>query len=189
MKGIAVRVGVVDTNGSALRMQRPPRCQGKTINTCFTSQTWSFSYKNYKNGLVIGLTKARFNLPTRKSTDAYGGFADRLKQACDLADIPAGRARNKALSLRFDVSKEAVRQWFKGQAFPETARLAKVAEEFECSLDWLILGRLPSTGQIREPGGAYKVLTEQERTVITAMRKLNARRRSALVQLLADSES
>jgi hypothetical protein len=31
-------------------------------------------------------------------------------------------------------------------------------------------------------------LTEQERTVITAMRKLNARRRNALVQLLADSE-
>jgi transcriptional regulator with XRE-family HTH domain len=138
--------------------------------------------------LVIGLTKARFNLPTRKSTDAYAGFADRLKEACDLADIPGGRARNKALSLRFDVSKEAVRQWFKGQAFPETARLAKVADEFECSLDWLILGRLPSTGQVREPGGAYKVLTEQERAVITAMRKLNARRRNALVQLLADSE-
>lgn len=105
-----------------------------------------------------------------------------------MADIPSGRGRNKALSLRFDVSKEAVRQWFKGQAFPETARLAKVAEEFECSLDWLILGRLPSTGQVREPGGAYKVLTEQERAVITAMRKLNARRRNALVQLLADSE-
>jgi len=81
-----------------------------------------------------------------------------------------------------------VRQWFKGQAFPETGRLAKVAEEFECSLDWLILGRLPSTGQVHEPGGAYKVLTEQERAVITAMRKLNARRRNALVQLLADSE-
>jgi len=66
--------------------------------------------------LAIELTKARFNLPTRKSVDTYAGFADRLNEACDLADIPGGRGRNKALSLRFDVSKEAVRQWFKGQA-------------------------------------------------------------------------
>ena len=128
-------------------------------------------------------------MPTRKSVDTYAGFADRLQQACDLADIPSGRERNTALSLRFGVSREAVRQWFKGRAFPETARLAKVADEFQCSLDWLILGRLPSDGQVREPGAAYKVLSEQERAVVAAMRKLNARRRSALVQLLGDGEN
>lgn len=88
----------------------------------------------------------------------------------------------------FGVSREAVRQWFKGRAYPETARLVDVADELECSLDWLILGRLPSTGEVREPGGAYKVLTTQERAVVTAMRKLNARRRNAVVQLLAENE-
>lgn len=104
-----------------------------------------------------------------------------------MADIPGGRERSKALSALFGVSKQAVRQWLNGHSYPETARLVTLAEEFECSLDWLILGRLPSTGEVREPGGAYKVLTTQERAVVGAMRKLNPRRRNAVVQLLADN--
>lgn len=127
-------------------------------------------------------------MPTKKSTNPHAGFAERLKEACDLADVPSGRARSAALALRFAVSPEAVRQWLKGRAFPEVPRVLEMAEEFECSLDWLLLGRLPSSGQVREPGAAYKVLTTQERAVINAMRNLNVRRRNALVQLLADSE-
>ena len=66
-------------------------------------------------------------------------------------------------------------------------RLLEMAEEFECSLDWLLLGRLPSSGQVREPGGAFKALSPQERAVVGAMRKLNAHRRGGLVQLLSDT--
>ena len=69
---------------------------------------------------------------------------------------------------------------------PEVGRLLELAEELECSLDWLLQGRLPASGQVREPGGAYKMLSPQERAVVAAMRKLNARRRNALVQLLMD---
>ncbi|MHA6205417.1 helix-turn-helix domain-containing protein [Dyella soli] len=142
--------------------------------------------RTHKNGLAIRLANARFNLPTKKATNPHAGFAERLQAACDAADIPAGRARSAALALRFAVSTEAVRQWLHGRAFPEVSRLVEMAEEFECSLDWLLLGRLPSSGQVREPGGAYKTLTAQERAVVSAMRKLNARRRNALVQLLAE---
>lgn len=91
------------------------------------------------------------------------------------------------MAQRFGVSTEAVRQWFNGQAAPETSRLVELAEELECSLDWLLLGRLPASGQVREPGAAYKTLSAQERAVINAMRRLSARRRQALVQLLTDA--
>ncbi|WP_266183925.1 helix-turn-helix domain-containing protein [Dyella humicola] len=125
-------------------------------------------------------------MPTKKPTSPYAGFAERLQEACDAADIPEGRARSGTLALRFGVTTEAVRQWLHGRALPEVSRLTEMAEELECSLDWLVLGRLPSAGQVREPGGAYKTLSPQERAVVSAMRKLNARRRGGLVQLLAD---
>ncbi len=140
----------------------------------------------HKNGLALGFTNARFNLPINKTTNPYAGFAERLQEACDAADIPEGRARSNALASRFGVSTEAVRQWLHGRAVPEVSRLLELAEELECSLDWLLLGRLPSSGQVREPGGAYKTLSAQERAVVSAMRKLNARRRGGLVQLLSD---
>lgn len=140
----------------------------------------------HKNGLAFGLANARFNLPTKKTTSPYAGFAERLQQACDAADIPDGRARSGALALRFGISTEAVRQWLNGRALPEVSRLLELAEELECSLDWLLFGRLPSSGQLREPGGAFKTLSPQERAVVTAMRKMSARRRGGLVQLLSD---
>ena len=141
----------------------------------------------HKNGLAYGPAKARFNLPKKKIINPYAGFAERLQEACDAADIPPGRARSGALSLRFGVSTEAVRQWLNGRGVPEISRLLELAEELECSLDWLLLGRLPSSGQVREPGGAYKTLSPQERAVVGAMRKLNARRRGGLVQLLEET--
>lgn len=144
------------------------------------------STSNRKNGLAIRLAMTRFNLPTNKSTNPYAGIAERLQQACDAADIPGGRARSSALALRFGVTPEAVRQWLHGRAVPEVSRLLELAEELECSLDWLLLGRLLSQAEVREPGGAYKILSLQERAVINAMRKLSARRRDALVQLLAE---
>jgi len=137
--------------------------------------------------LDIGLAKSRFNLPTKKTANPYAGFADRLQQACDAADIPAGRARVSTVAAQFGVSSESARQWLNGQSTPELSRLAEIAEELECSLDWLVLGRLPTSGEVREPGAAYKTLTSEERAVIAAMRRLNARRRAALVQLLTEN--
>lgn len=141
---------------------------------------------NRKNGLVLSAAIKRFNLTTKNSTNPYAGFGERLQEACNAADIPRGRERSGSLALRFGVTPEAVRQWLNGRAVPEVSRLLELAEELECSLDWLLQGRLPSEGQLREPGGAYKTLSAQERAVIGAMRKLSARRREALVQLLAD---
>lgn len=126
-------------------------------------------------------------MPTKKTTNPYAGFADRLQEACDAADIPEGRGRSRALATRFGITPEAARQWLHGNTVPEVGRLLELVEELECSLDWLLLGRLPSSGQVREPGGAYKTLSPQERAVVGAMRKLNARRRVGLVQLLSDS--
>jgi len=136
--------------------------------------------------LAIGLTKSRFNLPTKETANPCSGFADRLQQACDAADIPNGRRRRAAVATRFGVSTESARQWLNGQSYPEMPRLLEIAEELECSLDWLIMGRLPSSGKVREPGAAYQTLTNEERAVVTAMRRFNARRRAALVQLLSD---
>ncbi len=130
---------------------------------------------------------ARFDLPTKKPTSPYAGFAERLQEACNAADIPQGRARSGSIAQRFGVSTEAVRQWLNGQAVPEMSRLLELSEELECSLDWLLLGRLPASGQVREPGAAYKALSAQERAVLSAMRRLSARRRQALVQLLTES--
>jgi transcriptional regulator with XRE-family HTH domain len=159
----------------------------ETTIACQTSQTWNIPEPNPKNGLDIGLAKSRFNLPTKKAVKTYAGFADRLQQACDEAGYPAGRNRVSTVAARFGVSSESARQWLNGQSMPEMTRLAEMADELECSLDWLVLGRLPSSGQVREPGAAYKALTTEERAVIASMRRLNARRRAALVQLLTEN--
>lgn len=63
----------------------------------------------------------------------------------------------------------------------------EIGEELGCNLDWLLLGRLPSGGQLREPAASYATLSPPERAVVGAMRRLSARRREALVQLLADN--
>jgi hypothetical protein len=101
--------------------------------------------------------------------------------------MPDGRARVSAVAKRFAVSSETARLWLNGGTLPETSRLFAMADELGCSLDWLALGRVPSSGQVREPHATYATLTREERAVVNAMRRINARRRAGLLQLLDES--
>lgn len=139
-----------------------------------------------KNGLAFSFHNKRFKLPTKQKGKPYAGFADRLHQACDNAGISPGRARSGALANRFGVSTEAVRQWLGGNAVPEVSRLMELADELGSNLDWLLMGRPPSVSGAREPTVTYQTLSPQERAVVSIMRKLSARRRDALVQLLTE---
>lgn len=92
-----------------------------------------------------------------------------------------------AVATRFAVSVESARQWLNGQSKPDTARLMEIASDFNCSLDWLLMGRLRSDGKLREVGASYDTLSPEERAVVDAMRRFSARRRAALVQFISDS--
>lgn len=112
-------------------------------------------------------------------------FANRLHLACDKAGVPGGRHRVTAVATHFGVARETARVWFAGKTLPELPRLIEIAEEYHCSLDWLAMGR-ETPVEVGERTSAYEALSPQEQRVVTAMRGLTARRRSALVSLLSE---
>lgn len=71
------------------------------------------------------------------------GFAQRLATACDQnPHVPAyGMGRQTWVKERMDVSHEAVRKWFLGQARPRPDKLAQLAAVLECDEAWLALGK------------------------------------------------
>lgn len=70
-------------------------------------------------------------------------FAERLNQACDDVSsvIPAhGQGRLVVLAKKLDVSQEAVRRWFAGEARPRVAKMQELAAVLNVDEAWLSLG-------------------------------------------------
>lgn len=73
------------------------------------------------------------------------GFAKRLNEACDgHPHIPEyGHGRQTWVKEKMDVSHEAVRKWFMGQARPRPDKMAQLAALLEVDQAWLALGMQP----------------------------------------------
>ncbi|MBD8881989.1 DNA-binding protein [Rhodanobacter hydrolyticus] len=100
--------------------------------------------------------------------------------------MPGGRQRVVTVAAHFGVARETARLWFAGRALPELSRLIEMAVEYRCSLDWLAMGREPATSGVGEQASSYETLSPQERSVITAMRGLSAKRRAGLIAFLCE---
>jgi hypothetical protein len=116
----------------------------------------------------------------------HAAFADRLQLVCDKASVPGGRQRVTAVAMRFDVARETARLWFAGRVMPELPRLIKIAEEYRCSLDWLVTGRETTPRRVGEQASGYETLSPQERRVIAALRAFTTKRRAGLVAFLCE---
>jgi len=68
-------------------------------------------------------------------------FAERFSEALDVAGVPAGRGRLRAVATMFGVSRESARKWLAGEALPETTRITEIANRLDVNGEWLLTGR------------------------------------------------
>ncbi|MBU6461011.1 MAG: LexA family transcriptional regulator [Proteobacteria bacterium] len=81
-------------------------------------------------------------------------FARRLKQVMNQQALSNDRPKLSALTLakNCDVTFAAIYRWLKGETYPDMDNLARIAQIYEVSLDWLLLGesgsqlKFPSSG-------------------------------------------
>ena len=75
-------------------------------------------------------------------------FAGRLKKAVEgVPNIPEfGHGQQTWLCTRMDVSPEAVRKWFSGEARPRPVMMKRLADVLEVDEAWLSLGVAPDVG-------------------------------------------
>jgi hypothetical protein len=116
----------------------------------------------------------------------YAAFADRLQIICDEVGVVAGHKRVTTVATQFCVARETARLWFAGYSLPEPPRLIAIAEQYRCSLDWLLMGREGVPRRIGEQDPGYEALSPQEQILITAIRGLTSKRRTALATLLCE---
>lgn len=112
-------------------------------------------------------------------------FAARLHQALDYAGFAKGRSRTGALAAHHAVSRETARKWLGGFGLPELERLIAIATENGVSFEWLVTGRGSMRDvdlSVREPALSYGA--REEMRIIGLVRKLSAKRRKALLELL-----
>lgn len=92
-----------------------------------------------------------------------GGFVARLNQACDDAGDrlpPKGLGRQAAIARHLDVSEEAVRKWFAGEARPRRDLMRRLSDLLGVEESWLALGETPQVSRTevrshaRRTGGA-----------------------------------
>lgn len=115
----------------------------------------------------------------------YKEFADRLRQTLDRARFEEGRGRTGALADRYAVSRETVRKWLTGLTLPELARIIELAKDFDASFEWLVTGRGQIQLAVAEKSPAYRHLTDNERLLLDAFRKLPEPKRRLLVKFLS----
>lgn len=70
------------------------------------------------------------------------GFSQRLKEILADQGLPQW-GRQRFLSKQFNVAHPSAKRWLDGIGFPETAKLAAIAEWSNTSVDWLLTGRGP----------------------------------------------
>lgn len=68
-------------------------------------------------------------------------FSQRLNIALDEAGFPGvGEGRRTLVADALGVRAELVEQWLKGEAFPNTSKLVKLAQMIRVRSNWLLLG-------------------------------------------------
>jgi len=68
-------------------------------------------------------------------------FALRLNEALDEADFPPmGEGRQARLAKAVDATPRNVGKWLRGEAFPPTSRLVKIANMLNVRSNWLLSG-------------------------------------------------
>lgn len=115
----------------------------------------------------------------------YKDFADRLHHMLDRAQFEEGRARTSTLADRYAVSRETARKWLAGLALPELARIVELAKDFDASFEWLATGRGEVHLLVAEKSTIYRRLTDNERRLLDAFRKLPEVKRRHLVAFLS----
>lgn len=79
--------------------------------------------------------------------DSKSGFAARLNEALDDAEIPE-RKRRKTLAGWCGVSREAARKWLSGESRPETKRIDALAKYLDVNGEWLLTNRGPKRSSL-----------------------------------------
>lgn len=115
----------------------------------------------------------------------YEEFADRLRRMLDRARFEEGRGRTGALADRYAVSRETARKWLTGLTLPELARIIELAKDFDASFEWLATGRGQIHLAVAEKSPTYRHLTDNERRLLDAFRKLPESKRRQLVEFLS----
>lgn len=68
-------------------------------------------------------------------------FAARLNQVLDEAGFPGiGQGRQSAVAKLVDVSPQQAGRWLKGEDFPKTSTLVKLAQHLNVRSNWLLSG-------------------------------------------------
>lgn len=68
-------------------------------------------------------------------------FSKRLNEVLDEVGFPqAGHGRQTALGNLLDVRPELVGQWLKGESYPKTSKLVKLAQTVGIRSNWLLSG-------------------------------------------------
>jgi hypothetical protein len=126
--------------------------------------------------------------------EPFADFARRLNDACDVAGVPAGRARAAAVATRWNVTKEASRKWLRGLSLPEQLRVQAMAKSYQVSYEWLATGdgsMLPGKRQsaVGDARVGYNVVddavTARELALLARFRALSSRRQAPLLELIA----
>jgi transcriptional regulator with XRE-family HTH domain len=88
-------------------------------------------------------------------------FAQRLNESLDDAGLPKiGQGRQSALAKLLDVTPQQAGKWIKGEDFPQTSKLVKLAQFLGVRSNWLLSGAgeryLPEGGcePVRDVGSA-----------------------------------
>ncbi len=110
--------------------------------------------------------------------DIADGFSDRFKRATSLAGFPDERGWQQRIADELGVRNQAVGQWLRGETYPSSETMLKIAQRFGVSLDWLLLGR----GRIYPGDG----VSEREMAYIVKLRCLSPSQQDSLTSLLEE---
>jgi hypothetical protein len=68
-------------------------------------------------------------------------FAHRLNEALDEAGLPRiGQGRQSGLAKMIDVGPQLAGKWLKGEDYPKTSQLVKIAKQLGVRSNWLLTG-------------------------------------------------
>lgn len=133
-------------------------------------------------------------------------FALRLNEALDDAGFPKiGQGRQSALSRLVGVAPQQAGKWLKGEAFPKTSLLVKLAQQLQVRSNWLLSGagdkpvprgeeadaagaRLEADGGGEEAGFALgeRMLTKEAFDLALAWMRLEAAQREAMRRVILE---
>lgn len=127
-------------------------------------------------------------------------FSSRLNDALDNVQFPKlGAGRQARLAELMEATPQAAGQWLKGEAFPPTSVLVKLAKLTNTRSNWLLSGAGPAYDKVANPRGPGKnpppigkeKLSKEAFELGLAWMKLSAAQREVierLIQILSTSQ-